>query len=61
MKCQELIDKLVETTQRYGDLEVTIYLSRHVRFDVKSAEPCSNKDHFLIVIGNADLEAALSD
>jgi hypothetical protein len=52
---QEMIDKLVEITQRYGDLPVVVYVSDKLRFEVDAVAACSERDHTLITLGSMDL------
>lgn len=51
MKTHELIDHLKLSADRYGDLDVCIYVNGNVKFEIDAAEACSNRDHFLIVVG----------
>lgn len=51
---QQLIDVLVELTQRYGDLPVIVYHNEFIRFKIGSVGACTNRDHILITTGESD-------
>jgi hypothetical protein len=56
VKTQELIDKLVEYSQRYGDLDVIVWVSPLLRFELKDASPCTERDHVLLTLGERDAD-----
>lgn len=45
---QKLIDKLVELTQRYGDLPPVIVAGVDMRASIRRVEVCGGADHILI-------------
>jgi hypothetical protein len=56
VKTQELIDKLVEYTQRYGDLDVIVWVSPILRFELKDVSPCTQRDHLLLSLGEVHVD-----
>lgn len=45
---QQLIDKLVELTQKYGDLPPVIVAGVDTRASIRRVEVCGGQDHILI-------------
>lgn len=51
MTVQQAIDQLTLIAQRYGDMDVIVYVSEKLRFEIKEISPCTNRDHALVTLG----------